>query len=120
MSMDGYKREVALTIYRSSAGKLFEGAPPPLLKSVVVLRVDIDAAGTPRRVSVLRSNGFRDLEQLAVESVRRAAPLPPPGAELLSSNGDAEFVETWLFRDDGRFQIRSLAETQASAEGMPD
>jgi hypothetical protein len=27
-----------------------------------------------------------------------------------------EFVETWLFRDDGRFQIRSLAEAQAALE----
>jgi protein TonB len=31
-------------------------------------------------------------------------------------SGRVEVAETWLFRDDGRFQIRSLAEPQASTE----
>jgi hypothetical protein len=30
--------------------------------------------------------------------------------------GVAEFSETWLFRYDGRFQIRSLAQVQARGD----
>jgi len=114
-TMDAYKQEVARWIYRSSAERLFDGAPPPMLKSVVVLTVAIDAQGHPKRVAVLRSNGYGALNQLAMQSVRRAAPLPRPRRSLMRG-GVAEFSETWLFRDDGRFQIRSLAQVQARGE----
>jgi periplasmic protein TonB len=112
LTVDGYKREVARAIYRSSPEHLFEGAPPPLLRAVVVLSLRIDREGKLSRVSVLRSNGYRELEAIALSSVHRASPLPMPN-RLVEHNGNAEFVETWLFRDDGRFQIRSLAEAQA-------
>ena len=112
-SIDGYKRDAARQIYVHSPSQLFDGAPPPLLKSVVVLSIRADAKGVPTRVTVMRSNGFRDLEQRAVKSVHEAAPLPIPQATLLR-RGEIEYVETWLFRDDGRFQIRSLALAQAA------
>ncbi len=114
-TLDAYKQEVARWIYRSSAESLFDGAPPPMLKSVVVLSVAIDAQGQPKRVTVQRSNGYGALNQLAMQSVRRAAPLPRPGRSLMRG-GVAEFSETWLFRDDGRFQIRSLAQVQARGD----
>ena len=30
--------------------------------------------------------------------------------------GGIDYVETWLFRDDGRYQIRSLADAQRSVD----
>ncbi len=114
-TLNAYKQEVARWIYRSSAENLFDGAPPPMLKSVVVLAVTIDAQGQPKRVAVQRSNGYGGLNQLAMQSVRRAAPLPRPGRSLMHG-GVVEFSETWLFRDDGRFQIRSLAQVQARGD----
>jgi protein TonB len=51
-------------------------------------------------------------EKVAIASVRAAAPLPPPPGALLR-RGTLEIAETWLFRDDGKFQVRSLAEAQA-------
>jgi periplasmic protein TonB len=76
--------------------------------------VRIDAAGRPVRIGVLRSNGIRPLERRAIQSVRSAAPLPiPRGAR--SGKGSTDIVETWLFRDDGRFQVRSLALVQAAS-----
>lgn len=115
LTVDGYKRDVARAIYRNNPENLFDGAPPPTLRAVVVLSIHIDPAGRPLRLAVLRSNGYRELEEIALASVRRAAPLPMPN-RLIARNGEAEFVETWLFRDDGRFQIRSLAEAQATLE----
>ena len=114
-SIDGYKRDAARRLYFRNTTHLFDGAPPPLLKSVVVLTIRLDASGAPLRVSVIRSNGFRDLEQRAIQSVHDAAPLPVPHAALFK-RGTVEYVETWLFRDDGRFQIRSLADAQASID----
>ena len=47
-----------------------------------------------------------------MQSVRDASPLPAPQRSLVR-NGRIELTETWLFRDDGRFQIRTLAQAQA-------
>jgi protein TonB len=110
-NVDGYKRDAALRIYFKSPSLLYDGAPPPVLKSLVILSVRVDAQGKPVRVTVVRSNGFRDLEQRAIKSVHDAAPLPVPASTVLTK-GAIEYYETWLFRDDDRFQIRSLAEAQ--------
>ena len=59
-------------------------------------------------VSVRRSNGYRDLENVALSSVRRAAPFAAPSRFIRRSDGAVNFLETFLFRSDHRFQIRSL------------
>ncbi len=114
-SIEGYKRDAARRVYFNNTKLLFDGAPPPVLKSIVVLSIRVDANGAPQRVSVMRSNGYRDLEQRAVKSVQDASPLPVPH-DAVVKKGAVDYVETWLFRDDGRFQIRSLAEAQASID----
>ncbi len=114
-SIDAYKRDVARHIYRNRPDERFDGAPPPLLRSVVVLAIRVDPAGNPVRIAVVRSNGYVDLEQAAIHSVRASAPLPMP-SRIVARSGPTEYFETWLFRDDGRYQIRSLAEVQSSGE----
>jgi protein TonB len=118
-SVDGYKRDAARRIYFRNTELLYDGAPPPMLKSVVILSIRVDAQGKPLRISLVRGNGHRDLETRAIESVRTAAPLPIPRATLLAKGG-LEYFETWLFRDDERFQIRSLAEVQQGAAQSND
>ncbi|HZQ73811.1 MAG TPA: energy transducer TonB [Burkholderiales bacterium] len=110
-SLDAYKADVARHIHRASRGETFDGAAPPLLKSVVVLSVTIEASGRAR-ARVVRSNGFRSLDAKALRSVRRASPLPRWSA---AGGRPVHYYETWLFRKDGRFQIRSIAPPQASA-----
>jgi len=66
----------------------------------------------PAHATVLRGNGFPELEQAALDSIKRAGQLPrfkgaPAGQEIA-------FMETWLFRHDDRFQIRSIAPVQAT------
>jgi periplasmic protein TonB len=112
-TVNGYKKDAALWISSVNKKNLFEGAPPPILKSIVVLSIAIDSEGQPTHVGVLRSNGYTDLEIVAVQSVHRAAPLPHPN-RLIMHHGGVEYTETWLFRDDGRFQIRTLALPQAA------
>lgn len=115
-SLEDYKRVAAQKIVQASREHLFEGAPPPMLKSVVVLSIAVNAEGRIASLRVMRGNGHRSLERLAMQSVEAALPLPPPG-KLAPRRGPMEFSETWLFRDDGRFQLRSLAEAQADASG---
>lgn len=105
--LDAYKRDVAQRILAANAARTYDGAPPHLLRAVVVLQFTIDGQG---RVSQLKTLRTRDnaLAKVAADSVRAATPLPAPPAAL-ARRGALEIAETWLFRDDGKFQIRSLA-----------
>ncbi|MCX7893936.1 MAG: energy transducer TonB [Burkholderiales bacterium] len=110
-----YKEDVAKHLAARSAERVYAEPPPHFLRSIVVLQVAVDRQGTVTAVKTLRTNGYKDLEQAAHRSVRAAAPLPAPPAALVRA-GHVEFTETWLFRDDGRFQLRSLA---AGEQGDP-
>lgn len=79
-----------------------------MLKSIVVLDITIDRDGRLAQVMVRRSNGYKALENAALDSVRRAAPYASPPRLALRSDGSVNFLETFLFRDDGRYRIRSL------------
>lgn len=106
-AVEAYKSRVAAEIWTSSAG-VYADPVPQMLKSIVVLEISIDRAGNPIGISVYRSNGYRHLEALALESVVRAAPFPAPAANVLEGPGCVTFLETFLFRADERFQLRSL------------
>jgi len=110
-SLEEYKAQVAHAILHASASHAFTGRLPEVLKSVVVLQLQIDRNGFPYDVRMFRSNGYKDLEARAVQSVR-AANLPRPGGAVTQGHGYVAFTETWLFRDDGKFQIRTLAGPQ--------
>lgn len=106
--LDEYKQRTALRILQANSQHIYDGAPPHFLKSVVVLIVVIDARGQVASSRVLRGNGHKQLEQVALSSVRKAAPFDPPPRQLMRNN-TLEITETWLFRDDGKFQVRSVA-----------
>jgi protein TonB len=109
--LDAYKRELAQRILAANAAQTFDGKPPDILHAVVVLQLTLDRNGKLTTLKTLRSR-HPPQERVALASVRAAAPLPAPPASLLR-RGSLEIAETWLFRDDGKFQIRSLAEAQA-------
>jgi protein TonB len=113
-TLDAYKREAASRITQRNADSIAD-ALPPILKSVVVLDITVDRDGRPVVVAVRRSNGYRELEQAAIASVHRAGPFPAPPPALLEGTNTVTYVETWLFRPDGRFQVRSVAGVQPSA-----
>ena len=110
-SVDAYKREVAQRIHETSSELVFAGAPPNPLRSIVVVNVAIDGRGGLIDARVMRDNGDGELTRVALESVRRAAPYAVP-VSAVARRGRIEFFETWLFRQDGRFQLRTLAEAQ--------
>lgn len=113
LSVEAYKEILAQHISDANRSKIYSVRPQALLRSVVVLRFILDADGKLVRSEIVRSNRDKVTEASALASLRGAAPLPPPPAKLLAG-GRLEISETWLFNNDGRFQLRSIALPQMS------
>ena len=109
----GYKTDVAHRVYQANSEQVFAGQPPPLLRSIVVVSVVVDENGKLVSSRIFRDNGDVEARNLALASLQRASPLPRPTRAVLRQ-GKVEYLESWLFRRDGKFQMRTLAEIQAS------
>ncbi len=110
-TLDAYKADVARHVMLRNPERVFEGELPPMLPAVVVLNITIDRAGQLTDVQVQRS---RDpgASEVALASLRRSGPLPPPDG-LGPQHADLmTFSETFLFGDRYRFQLRTLAGPQ--------
>jgi protein TonB len=107
-TLEGYKRDLALRISQSNAGRVYEGRPQALLRSVIVLKYIVDSRGNLVRSEIMRSNRDKATEATALASLKTSAPFPKPLPHLLR-NGRVEISETWLFNSDGRFQLRTIA-----------
>lgn len=108
LTLSGYKRDAAQHISSTNYSKVYSGRPQALLRSVVVMKYTIDSQGRVMRSEILRSNHDGETESIATHALRAASPLPRPSSRLLR-NGQLEVIETWLFNDDGRFQLRTIA-----------
>lgn len=107
-TLDDYKRDLARRISQLNASRVFPGRPQALLRSVVVVRYVVDDQGRLLRSEIMRSNRDREAEATALATLRSAAPFPRPAAHLMRK-GRLEVSETWLFNNDGRFQLRTVA-----------
>ena len=107
-ALDDWKRVAAERVYAANRGHLFEGRPEHLLRAVIVVEVTVDREGKVTRSKILRSPGIASLDSVALTSLKTASPLPAPPSKLVAK-GPLVFSETWLFRKDGRFQLRTLA-----------
>ncbi len=106
---DEYKVRVARRVMHTSAGETFSGPIPDRLQSIPVIQVELNRDGSVRNVTVLRVPKFSPQTlQMAMNAVRRAGPFEPVG----HLPRPWQFSETFLYNDDLKFQIRSLAEQQ--------
>lgn len=107
-----WRRVLAQHILSVNRNRVFDGRPPHPLKAVVVLELTVAADGRVQRASVLRApDHARELGAEAVRSAQAASPVPPPPRAMVG-RGPVRLTETWLFRDDNLFQLRTLAQTQ--------
>jgi len=108
-SLDQVRRGFAQRIYADSRADINMDAPQPMLRAVVVLRVRLDALGH-WAAEVMRENDVEpELTRKALASVEHlgiAVEASSPLAEQLHREG---FVEVWLFQNDGRFALKTLA-----------
>lgn len=110
--LDDYKTQVAQHVLQHNPDRSYSGKLPPMLPAIVVLRITVDENGGLEDVTVQRSRDD-DASQIALDSMRRSTPLPPPHA-LAQAGGKLTFSETFLFADSGRYQLRSLAGPQTA------
>jgi protein TonB len=112
-SADDARVLFAREVYRTSPTDVFHNPPHPLLRAVVVMRVRLGDDGR-WRAELLRDNVNQpEMTHAAQASVQRL-PVPDGLSEAARrSLRDDGFVETWLFINDGRFALRSLALPQA-------
>jgi protein TonB len=115
-TVEDLKQLFAREVYRTSAADIFHTPPHALLRAVVVMRVSLGEDGH-WQAQLLRDNVNQpQMTRLAQDSVQR---LPVPeglGEALLKVLREEGFVETWLFINDGRFALRSLALPQVHGE----
>jgi len=112
-SVDTYKAEIAKRISQINANLVYGGNPQPMLRSVVVVHYVLASDGHLMKAEIVRSNQDKYAETTALSSLQNSAPFPSPNPSLLKG-GRLDASETWLFNDDGRFQLRSIALPQAS------
>ena len=110
-TVDSYKADLAQRIYAVNSTQVYTTRPQALLRSVVVVKYTVDGSGNLVRSEIARSNHDRTTESTALSTLRKSAPFPKPSPHLLR-NGRLEMHESWLFNNDGRFQLRSLALAQ--------
>jgi periplasmic protein TonB len=110
-TIEAYKADLAQRISAVNSIHVYTGRPQALLRSVIVVRYVVDAGGNLVRSEIMRSNHDRANESTALATLRTSAPFPKPAPHLLS-NGRLELAESWLFNNDGRFQLRSIALAQ--------
>jgi protein TonB len=110
-TLDAYKAEVAQHVMRHNSGQTFSGRLPPMLPAIVVLNITVDEDGELQDVAVQRSRD-PDASEVALASIRRSGPLPKPAKLLATHMRALTFSETFLFNDQYRFQLRSLAGPQ--------
>ncbi|MGF6276041.1 protein TonB [Massilia sp. UYP11] len=112
-TLDAYKADVARHVMQHNPERVFEGELPPMLPAVVVLNITVDRAGQLADVQVQRSRD-QGASEVALASLRRSGPLPPPDG-LGPEHADLmTFSETFLFGERYLFQIRTLAGPQRS------
>jgi protein TonB len=110
-ALEKWKVAVAERIHEVNQKQLFEGRPHHLLRAVIVVEASVDPSGKVITSRVMRSPGIKSLDQVALASLKAASPLPAPPAALVA-RGPLVFSETWLFTNDNRFQVRTLAMPQ--------
>jgi hypothetical protein len=114
-SADQVKADFARAVYLNSAGRVHNDRPQPLLRAVVVLRVKLDEQDH-WKAEVFRDNPDQpELTRAALDSVVNlpsATGLTPQARQLLRDEG---LVEAWLFQNDGRFALKTLAKPQRSS-----
>ena len=114
-SLDQVRRGFAQMVYEDSRADINLGAPQPLLRAVVVLRVKLNEQNQ-WQAEVFRENPDQpELTKAALDSV---AALPAPNglsAKALEKLRGEGVIEAWLFQTDGRFALKSLAKPQRTA-----
>ena len=74
------------------------------LSGKLLLKVDINPDGSIHAAKILRSSGYRELDQAALRIVNMAAPFPPLSKAIQKDTDILEIVRVWRFQQGSRLQ----------------
>ena len=109
--IDEFRQNFAKAVYQASPDWIHDRRPQPLLRAVVVLSIKL-SEDNRWQTEIVRGNDTQpEMVARALAAVKRvrAATVPDELRGELMRNG---FIETWLFDNDGSFQVRTLAKAQ--------
>ena len=108
-SLDQVRRGFAQMVYQDSGPDINLERPQSMLRAVVVLRVRRNERGR-WSAEVMRENDVEpELTRKALRSVEHLASAMDVSAPLAEQLHREGFVEVWLFQNDGRFALKTLA-----------
>ena len=108
-SLDQVRHDFAQMVYEDAGPDINRDRPQPLLRAVVVLRVKLNEIGHWTGEVVRENDEQPELTRKALASVAhlaRTLAVSAAAAEQLHREG---FLEVWLFQNDGRFALKTLA-----------
>lgn len=104
-----YKLDAARHLYACYPMRVYRGKLPPLLYGVMMVEIEIDAAGAVASANVMRKPAADEVAPWILAMIKRAAPFPVPAR---MPGATARFTETFFVDKSGLFQTFSLTEGQ--------
>jgi len=104
---DEFRRQAGRRLVQAHPSGTYMGKPPDILLGIPVIETELYVDGTIKSIRVLREPSdpaARDVTQLAVSAIRRAAPY----GDMSRMQQPWKWVETFLFNDKRQFKPRSL------------
>jgi len=104
-----YRIDAARHLYSAYPMRVYRGKLPPLLYSVMMVEIEIDAAGQVLDITVIRKPAADEVAPWVMAMVKRAGPFPAPAR---ISGPSVKFKEVWFVDRSGLFQLMTLTEGQ--------
>jgi hypothetical protein len=103
-----YRRDAARHIYEVNERRIYHGKLPSLLYAIGTLEVNVDGVGKVVSIHWLRAPEHApEIIKEIERTVLAAAPFP-----IATKLGRVTYTDTWLWDDEGHFQLDTLSEGQ--------
>ncbi|MBO9512822.1 MAG: hypothetical protein J7549_01800 [Variovorax sp.] len=103
-----YRKDAARYVYQLNKRRIYAGKLPPMLYAVGTLQVDLDAGGRVVKMHWMRAPQHAPEVIAEIEkAVLDAQPFPAP-----MRLGGVTWTDTWLWDEEGHFQLDTLSEGQ--------
>lgn len=107
-----YRIDAARHVYACFPMRVYRGKLPPLLYGVMMVEIELDAAGAVVGTSVVRKPAADEVAPWVQAVIRRASPYPAPAKLARSEAGTVRFTDVFFVDKSGQFQLMSITEGQ--------
>jgi hypothetical protein len=108
-NLEKVRHDFAQMVYEDAGLDVNRDRPQPLLRAVVVLRVKLNELGHWSGEVVRENDEQPELTRKALASVAHLVKTPEVSTTASEQLHREGFLEVWLFQNDGRFALKTLA-----------